>query len=288
MQNTFLETRVLGEIGIVKLNRPEKRNALDEDAIAEIDAYFSRLPSGVRVVLMHAAGLHFCAGLDLKEHHDKERSAIDFMRVCQGWHRAFDKIQHGGVPVIACMQGAVVGGGLELASAAHVRIADSSTFFSLPEGTRGIFTGGGATVRTARILTANRMVEMMLTGRVLDAREGVRLGLAHYDANEEGYPSPYELGLELARKLATNAELSNYAIVTSINRISDMGSTEGLFTEGLMAAVVQTGHEVQRRLGDFVSKKAQKVMPGVRDGRRAAPNASGSHSDADSHRSKSE
>ncbi|MGJ8503457.1 enoyl-CoA hydratase-related protein, partial [Glaesserella parasuis] len=96
-----------------------------------------------------AEGDHFCAGLDLKEHHDKERGAVDFLRVCQSWHRAFDKIEHGGIPVIACLQGAVVGGGLELASAAHIRVADSSTFFALPEGTRGIFTGGGATVRTA-------------------------------------------------------------------------------------------------------------------------------------------
>jgi len=264
MTQPFLETRVLGEIGVVRLNRPDKRNALDEDAVAEIDAYFSGVPAGVRVVLMHAAGDHFCAGLDLKEHHDKRRSAVDFMRVCQAWHRAFDKIQHGGTPVVACMQGAVVGGGLELASAAHVRIADPTTFFSLPEGTRGIFTGGGATVRTARILTANRMVEMMLTGRVLDAREGLRLGLAHYDAHEEGFASPYELGLALARKIATNAVLSNYAIATSINRIADMGANDGLFAEGLMAAVVQTGADVQSRLGDFVHKKAHKVKPGAR------------------------
>jgi len=64
------------------------------------------------------------------------------MRVCQSWHRAFDKIQHGGIPVIAAMQGAVVGGGLELASAAHVRVADATTYFALPEGQRGSFYRG--------------------------------------------------------------------------------------------------------------------------------------------------
>jgi len=119
-----------------------------------------------------------------------------------GLARAFDKIQHGGIPVIACLQGAVVGGGLELASAAHVRVADSSTFFALPEGTRGIFTGGGATVRTARIISAPRMVEMMLTGRVLDAQEGRQLGLAHYvcDTAQGDTPAP-ALALQLAEKL---------------------------------------------------------------------------------------
>lgn len=262
MTRQFLKTSEIGNVGIVTLDRADKRNALDEDAIAEIDAYFSAIPSHLRAIVMRAEGEHFCAGLDLKEHHDRKRSAVDFMRVCQGWHRAFDKIQHGGTPVIACMQGAVVGGGLELASAAHVRVADNTTYFSLPEGTRGIFTGGGATVRTARIVSAPRMVEMMLTGRVLDHREGLRLGLAHYVSTDGDTPrTTYQLGLELAQKIATNAVLSNYAIVSSINRIADMSSTDGLFAEGLIAGVVQTGAEVQDRLGAFVEKRAHKVKP---------------------------
>lgn len=259
--STFLKTQVQGQIGLVQLNRPQRRNALDEGAIAEIDAWFGQMPAEVRVVVVHAAGDHFCAGLDLREHHDKARSAVDFLRVCQGWHRAFDKIQHGGIPVVMCLQGAVVGGGLELASAAHVRIADDSTYYSLPEGTHGIFTGGGATVRTARILTANRMVEMMLTGRVLDSDEGLALGLAHYNSRAEGYGSVLEMGLALAEKIATNAELSNYAIVSSINRIADMSATDGLFAEGLMAAVVQTGQDVQSRLSEFVHRKARRIAP---------------------------
>jgi enoyl-CoA hydratase/carnithine racemase len=262
MSASFLKTSEIGSIGVVTLNRPKKRNALDEDAIAEIDAYFSSVPAHIRVILLTAEGDHFCAGLDLKEHHDKERSAVAFLRICQAWHRAFDKIEHGGIPVVACLQGAVVGGGLELASATHVRVADSTTYFSLPEGTRGIFTGGGATVRTAKIISAPRMVEMMLTGRVVDASEGRQLGLAHYVCDPaKGDKTAYDLALELAQKIATNAPLSNYAIVSSISRISEMSSTNGLFTEGLMAAVVQTGHDVQERLNEFVTKKAHKVKP---------------------------
>ncbi|HUG59247.1 MAG TPA: crotonase/enoyl-CoA hydratase family protein [Candidimonas sp.] len=262
MSTPYLETHEIDQIGVVTLNRANKRNALDESAIAEIDHYFSTIPPYIRVIVMAAQGDHFCAGLDLKEHHDQERSAVDFLRVCQGWHRAFDKIQHGGIPVIACLQGAVVGGGLELASAAHIRVADSSTYFSLPEGTRGTFTGGGATVRTAKIITPNRMVEMMLTGRVMDIEEGLRLGLAHYVCNTPENPvSAYDFALSLAEKIAGNAPLSNYAIVSSINKISDMSATDGLFAEGLMAAVVQTGNDVQRRLNDFVNKRAHKVKP---------------------------
>ena len=87
------------------------------------------------------------------------------------WHRAFDHLQFGRVPVVAVLHGAVVGGGLELACAAHVRVAETSTFYALPEGQRGIFVGGGASVRVPRLIGAHRMADMMLTGRVYSAEE---------------------------------------------------------------------------------------------------------------------
>lgn len=256
MPYSYLDVKLDGSIAIVTLNRPERRNALDEDAVAQVERYFSSVPPQVRAIVLAANGPHFCAGLDLKEHYVKERSAVDFMRVCQGWHRAFDRIQHGGIPVIAALQGAVVGGGLELASAAHVRVGDRSAYFALPEGQRGIFTGGGATVRVARIITPNRMVEMMLTGRVMDCEEGLRAGLLHYLTPVGG---ALEKAIALAQKIATNAPLSNYAIVSGINKVADMSATEGLFTESLIAAMVQTGDQVQQRLGDFVEKRTEKV-----------------------------
>ena len=247
-----------GAIALVTLNRPAKRNAIDENTLAALDQTFSALPPGTRAVVLTGAGPHFCAGLDLKEHHGNARTAVDFMRVCQGWHRAFDKIQYGGIPVIGALHGAVVGGGLELAAATHIRVADPSTYFALPEGQKGIFTGGGATVRVARIISPGRMVEMMLTGRVLDAAAGLTLGLAH-EISAPG--QSLETAMAIARRVAQNAELSNYAMVTSISRIADMSATDGMFAESLMAAVVQTGPEVQSRLGAFVDKSLAKVAP---------------------------
>lgn len=256
MNYTSFELEMEGPIAIVTLNRPDKRNALDEVAVAEIEHYFSSVPNQVRAIVLAAQGPHFCAGLDLKEHYVKARSAAEFMRVCQGWHRAFDRIQHGGIPVVAALQGAVVGGGLELATAAHIRVGDRTAYFALPEGQRGIFTGGGATVRTARIITPNRMIEMMLTGRVMDCEEGLRTGLLHYLVSEGDARAK---AIALAQKIATNAPLSNYAIVSGINKVWDMSATDGLFTESLIAALVQTGDEVQSRLSDFVEKRAEKV-----------------------------
>lgn len=256
MSRPILETRMEGNVAVVILDRSERRNALDEQAVAEIEAWFSCPPPEARVIVLAAKGAHFCAGLDLREHHARQRSPAEFMRVCQGWHRAFDRIQHGGLPVVAALQGAVVGGGLELASAAHIRVGERTTYFALPEGQWGIFTGGGATVRVARLITPNRMVELMLTGRVMSADEALRIGLLNY-LSEPG--EAFAQAMALARKIAGNAPLSNYSIVAGINKIWDMSASDGLFTESLLAALVQTSPEVQSRLHEFVEKRAPKV-----------------------------
>ena len=82
--------------------------------------------------------------------------------------------------MISVLKGAVVGGGLELASTTHIRVAETSTFYALPEGQHGLFVGGGGSVRIPRLIGAHRMADMMLTGRVLTAEEGHALGLSHY------------------------------------------------------------------------------------------------------------
>jgi enoyl-CoA hydratase/carnithine racemase len=106
----------------------------------------------------------FCAGLDLSEL--SERDAGQGMHHSRMWHAALECVQYGPVPVVAALHGAVVGGGLELASACHIRVADDTTFFALPEGSRGIFVGGGGSVRIPKLIGVARMTDMMLTGRV--------------------------------------------------------------------------------------------------------------------------
>ena len=98
--------------------------------------------------------------------------------------------------------------------------------------------------------------------RVLDAQEGRQLGLAHYFCDPaQGDTQAPELALQLAEKIAGDAPLSNYAIVSAISRIADMSATDGLFTEGLVMAMVQQGHDVQERLAAFVNKTAARVRP---------------------------
>lgn len=260
MTPKYITIETDGAVTTVTLAREKLRNAINEDMLAEIETAFRSPPKGTRCFVLAANGAHFCAGLDLREHYDKDRSPIEFMAMCQGWHRTFDVIQFSGVPVIAALQGAVVGGGLELAAATHVRIAEEGTFFALPEGQRGIFTGGGATVRVARIITPARMIDMMLTGRTYDAQRGLDVGLCH---ELVGTGQALARAKALAAQVATNPPTTNFAIVTGISRINDMSTTDGLFAEGLLAAAVQTNPDIRDRLEAFFTKKTKRLEPGA-------------------------
>lgn len=252
--NGSLEVGRDGDVAIVRLNRPGKRNALDDPTIHALQAFFAQPPEGVRAVLLCGAGEHFCAGLDLSEL--RVRSAAEGLAHSRMWHRAFEEIQFGDVPVVAMVHGAVVGGGLELACAAHVRVAETTAFYALPEGSRGLFVGGGGSARIPQIVGIARMTDMMLTGRVYSAEEGQAIGFSTYlVAPGEGFAK----GLELARRIATNAPLTNFAVMHALPRIAEAGQDHGLFTEALMAAVAQSEPEAKARLDAFLAGRAAKV-----------------------------
>ena len=241
---------IKGDIAFLTFTRPEKRNAMNDDLIEALGAFFSAPPEGVNAAILVGEGGHFCAGLDLAEH--EERSPVDNFHHSRNWHRVAELIEMGSVPVIAVLTGAVMGGGLEIATCAHVRIAEPSVMFQLPEGRRGIFVGGGATMRVGRIIGHDRMREMMLTGRKYGAEEGLALGLAHYSVGEgEGL----EMAEQLANKVADNAPLSNYLMMQAIRRIQDMPHADGLFTESLATALTKTSDGAKEGLRAFLEKR---------------------------------
>ncbi|MCG6901170.1 MAG: crotonase/enoyl-CoA hydratase family protein [Rhodobacter sp.] len=239
-----------GAVATLTMNRPDKRNAMSDALLAELAAFFDAPPKGVRVVILTGTAGHYCSGLDLSEH--VERTAEEGVYHSRGWHRIMDQIQFGGLPVISAMFGAVIGGGLEIAASTHVRIAEPSVIFQLPEGRRGIFVGGGATVRVGRILGPDRMTEMMLTGRKYNAEDGLALGLAHYVVGEG---EALAMARELATQIAGNAPLSNYFMIQAIARIGNMSTQDGLFTESLCAALSQTSPDAREGLAAFLEKR---------------------------------
>ena len=252
--NPDIHLEMQGSVAVVRLTRPTKRNALNDGLIASLRHIFENLPKEARAAVVAGVGDHFCAGLDLSEL--KERDAGEGLYHSRSWHTALDRVQSGNVPVIAALHGAVVGGGLELASACHIRVADESTFYALPEGTRGIFVGGGGSVRIPRLIGVARMTDMMLTGRVYNAQDGERIGMAQYLVPAG---TAFDKAMEIAQRVATNAPLTNYALMHALPRIAEQPADQGFFTEAMMAAIAQSAPEAKQRVRDFLEGKAAKV-----------------------------
>ena len=243
-----------GPVLVVGLDRTHKRNAINDETIAALDECFSNLSSDVKAVVIHGVGPHFSAGLDLSE--ISERDVTAGVHHSRNWHRAFEKIEFGRIPVVAVLKGAVVGGGLELAAATHVRVAERSAFYALPEGQRGIFVGGGGSVRLPRLIGVHRMADMMLTGRTYGGAEGVTLGFSQYLVEDgEGFAK----GLALAEAMAANAPLTNFAVIQALPRIAESDPRVGYVVESLMAAVAQGDGEAKARVNAFLEKRAAKV-----------------------------
>jgi enoyl-CoA hydratase/carnithine racemase len=252
---SLLTLESAGPVLHLRLNRPAKRNSISDELLAQVHTVFVNLPASFKVVVLSGAGDHFCAGLDLSE--VSERTVAEGMTHSRAWHACFDAIQFGPVPVIAVLHGAVVGGGLELASSAHLRVAQDSAFYGLPEGTRGIFVGGGGSVRISRLIGVSRMTDMMLTGRVFDADEGQAFAISNYRvADGQGLAK----ALQLALKIAGNAPLSNYAITQALPRIADLSASDGLFMESLISSIAQGDEAAKERVRAFLEKRAAKVL----------------------------
>jgi (methylthio)acryloyl-CoA hydratase len=244
-----------GDVAVLLLARPEKRNAIDDPTVFGIEAFFAAVPDEVKAVVLAGEGDHFCSGLDLGEL--SARDVAQGIAHSRSWHRAFEHIEFGKVPVVAVLHGAVVGGGLEIAAACHIRVAEDTAYYALPEGSRGIFVGGGGSVRLPRLIGTSRMMDMMLTGRSYDAEEGQAIGISHYlVAPGEGLAK----GIELAKRIAGNAPTTNFAVTQVLPRIAQSDPAAGYLTEALISAIAQADEEAKSRLKAFLEKRAPKVV----------------------------
>ena len=243
------------EVAVLTLSRVEKRNALDLTTVAGFGDFFDSLPESIKAVVINGDGAHFSAGLDLSE--VKEQDATQGVMHSRKWHKAFSKIEFGPVPVVSVLHGAVVGGGLELACSTHIRVAERSAYYALPEGIRGIFVGGGGSVRLSKLIGASRMQEMMMTGRILSADDGHTYGITHYVVDEG---AGLEKGIALAKRAAQNAPMTNFALIHALPRIADADPETGLLMEALVSSIAAADGEAKKRLRDFLEKRGAKVV----------------------------
>lgn len=245
------------DIAIIGLNRPEKRNAFNDAVRNQLGEAALRANQEARVAVVFGHGPCFCAGLDLaslKERigrGERLRSQVDG----PGGARGFDLMARGDIPFVSALHGAVIGGGLEIAASTHIRVADKTAFFALPEGQRGIYVGGGGSVRVSRLVSVARMTDMMLTGRSYSAEEAERYNIVQYVVDEG---EALNKAKELARTIATNATKSNYAVINSLPRIADMSYNDGLYVESLTVASIYSD-ESEQRLTDFLEHRAKRI-----------------------------
>ena len=265
MSDQLITYELDGPVARIGLNRPAKRNALSDALQNQLQAAVMRAETEAKAGLIFSHGEHFCAGLDLAEavgwltdhagHLQKRVGSADL-------GRPFDYIARGRIPYVAALSGACIGGGLEVATSCHIRVADETTFFALPEGQRGIYIGGGGSVRIARLLGVPRMTDMMLTGRVLSAQEGERYNIVQYLVPKG---QQFERALSLAHRIAKNAPLTNWAVMHGLPRIQDYSYDDGLFVEGLFSHIVASPESTER-IKTFVEGRAERLAEPGRSG----------------------
>src|SRR5690606_21305183 len=124
----FITYELVDTVARIGLNRPDKRNAMNDRCVEELAEAIARAEREAKAAVLFGHGEHFCAGLDLAEH--VEKTPFEGVRGSRRWHAVTAGMQHGTIPWVCALHGGVIGGGLELAAATHIRVADRSAFFA--------------------------------------------------------------------------------------------------------------------------------------------------------------
>jgi enoyl-CoA hydratase len=260
MESTFVKTERRESVAIIKMNRPEKLNALSREMIVTLTDIFKRIgrDSDLRAVILTGAGdKAFCAGTDIEE----LATATDHahaLDISERGQALCNQIENCGLPVIAAVNGIAAGGGCELALACHIRVASTNAQFSLPETRLGIMPAYGGTQRLAREIGDGRALEMMLTGRSLAAEEALRFGLINHLTTPADLQSEAET---LAAEIAKLAPLAIRACLQAVIKGEELPLSEGLRLEAELFASLFTTEDVREGTRAFLEKR-QPIFKG--------------------------
>jgi enoyl-CoA hydratase len=249
----MIDFEIRDHLALVRLNRPDKLNALSKEMMLELVRIFAVINSDekIRAVILTGAGERaFSAGTDIDGLADlDEAGAIEASRRGQ---EVCDAIEQCRVPVIAAVRGIAAGGGCEIAIACHLRVAADDARFSLPEVKIGMIPAYGGTQRLARLLGEGRALEMMLTGKSIDAPEALRLGLV----NRLSTPSELMNEAEsLASEIASLAPLAIRACLEAVRRGLALPLEEGLELEAELFSKLFATEDVREGTRAFLEKR---------------------------------
>ena len=209
-------TEIRNQIAFLTINRPQQLNALNKDTIAALHAALAAADTdpNVGVIVLTGSGEKaFVAGADIKEFADF--SIAEGGALAQtGQQTLFDFIEQLGTPVIAAVNGFALGGGLELAMAAHIRIASSNAKMGLPETSLGVIPGYGGTQRLAQLVGRGKANELIFTAGMLKAEEALQWGLVNAMVEQADLMTSCEA---MAQKILNNSPMAIAAAIRCVN-----------------------------------------------------------------------
>jgi enoyl-CoA hydratase len=242
-----------GAVATIQLNRPEKKNSLNERMRLELEELLEEIAQKetVRAVIITGGTEIFCAGADISEI-EGTKSAEAAYRHAREFQLLFDQVESLPQPVIAAVSGYALGGGCELALAADFRIASETAHFGLPEIKIGAFPGGGGTQRLTRLIGVAKAKEMILTGDPITAQEALPIGLVMKVTSKE---KCLEEANSLAAKLAALPRLALQASKMLINRSQEVDLATGLEFEARTFGSIALTHDLAEGTKAFLEKR---------------------------------
>ncbi|MBY0336854.1 MAG: enoyl-CoA hydratase [Acetobacteraceae bacterium] len=250
MSYEMIQTEVQGRAGIVRLNRPQALNALCDQLMRELGeavAAFDRDPA-VAAIIVTGSEKAFAAGADIKEMLPRSYPAVFFEDFIAKW----ETITLAKKPTIAAVSGFALGGGCELAMMCDMIIAAETAKFGQPEIKLGIIPGAGGTQRLTRAVGKSKAMDLVLTGRMMDAQEAERCGLA---ARVVPADRLMETALEIAQTIGSYSGPSVAVAKEAVNVAFETTLTEGVrFERRTFYALFATADQ-KEGMGAFAEKR---------------------------------
>jgi enoyl-CoA hydratase len=250
-RHIIVETK--GRVGVIRLNRPQALNALNAALIAELSAAIDTFEAdtGVGCILITGSEKAFAAGADIKEMADKTFIDAYLGDFCATW----DRVAHARKPVVAAVAGFALGGGCELAMHCDVIIAAENAKFGQPEIKLGIIPGIGGTQRLTRAVGKAKAMDLILTGRMMDASEAERCGLV---ARVVPLASLMEEAMKAAETIASMSLPSVLAAKEAVNRAFETSLAEGVRFERRVFHSLFATSDQREGMAAFVEKRPAK------------------------------
>lgn len=251
MDFTTILTSVTGRAGLIQLNRPQQLNALNvtvmEEVVTALEAFDQ--DEGVGCMVITGNQRAFAAGADIKEMADA--TAVDML--LRDNVKRWDRIKQIKKPIIAAVSGYCLGGGCELAMTCDLIVASESAQFGQPEVNLGVMPGAGGTQRLTRAIGKSKAMDMVLTGRLMGAREAEQVGLVARVVPVEVY---LDEALKLANDIAARPPIAVRLAKEAVNKAFETSLTDGLDYERRLFYLLFATADQKEGMRAFIEKRA--------------------------------